>query len=350
MESRARWTDDGEGRMTDPIEEVGVPGAMIAKARDWVVRLASKDLTPEELQRFKAWLEEAPAHRDAFETERRFWHRLEGLKAASGPQTWAEHSPGSAAPLPLPRHPAARRRRSSLAVGGALAAGLAFLMVAGDLEVALLADYETATGAQQKVVLPDGSAAFLNTDSAIRLAYDAGERRIDLLKGEAFFEVVADKARPFRVTAAGGATQAVGTAFVVRATDSGASVAVTQGRVEVRSPDTAEDPTAVVRLARGQATRYAAGSRPLAARPARPAELAPWRSGTIRIDDLPLDHALAELDRYRAGRIVLLADSTRLRSVSGAFDIDSIDAAIAGLAATHGLKVTTITDYLVILR
>jgi transmembrane sensor len=341
--------------MTDPIEEGGVPGAAIATARDWVVRLASKDLTPKELQRFKAWLDEAPAHRDAFETERRFWHRLEGLKAASGPQTWAEDAPDEAAARARLRpraahHPTARRRRRSLAVGGALAAGLALFMVADDITVALLADYQTAEGAQQKVVLPDGSTAFLNTDSAIRIVYDAGERRIDLLQGEAFFEVVADRARPFRVAAAGGVTQAVGTAFVVRATDTETRVAVTHGRVEVRSPNAAEDPAATVRLHRGQATRYAEDGRPQAARTARAAELAPWRSGTIRIDDLPLDQALAELDRYRVGHVVLLADSTRLRSVSGAFDIDGIDAAIAGLAAIHGLKVTVLTDYLVILR
>jgi predicted methyltransferase len=59
---------------------------------------------------------------------------------------------------------------------------------------------------------------------------------------------------------------------------------------------------------------------------------------------------IAELARYRPGRIVLLGSARRLRSVSGAFDIDGIDAAIAGLAATHGLTVTRITDYLVVLR
>jgi len=309
-----------------------------AAARDWVVRLASKDITADDLQAFKAWLAEAPAHREAFETERRFWHDLEGLRAAAAPE--------EPRPLPAPR---TRRRPLRLVLGGALAACLALFLAMDPLEVALLADHETAVGAQQRVALPDGSAVLLNTDSAIRIAFAAGERRIDLLKGEAFFEVAPDTARPFRVAAGGGVTEAVGTAFVVRADDGGAAVAVTHGRVAVRSPDSAVQATAVL-LRPGEATHYADGGAPQPARKARAAELAPWRRGTIRIDGLPLDQALAELDRYRPGRILLLADTARLRAVSGAFDIDGIDAAIAGLAATQGLTVTEITDYLVILR
>lgn len=309
-----------------------------AAARDWVVRLASKDITPDDMQGFKAWLAEAPAHRDAFETERRFWHDLEDLRAATAPEVPRR--------LPAPR---TGRRPLRLVLGGALAACLALFLAMNPLKVALLADHETAVGAQQRVALPDGSAVLLNTDSAIRIAFAAGERRIDLLKGEAFFEVVPDKARPFRVAAGGGVTEAVGTDFVVRAGDGGAAVAVTHGRVAVRSPDRAAQATAVF-LRRGEATHYADGGPPQPARKARAAELAPWRRGTIQIDGLPLDQALAELDRYRPGRILLLADTARLRAVSGAFDIDGIDAAIAGLAATQGLTVTEITDYLVILR
>ena len=322
--------------MSRPAEDIEASNAVTAEARDWVVCLASREISEEQMERFKAWLAAAPAHRRAFETERHFWQRLEVLKAADRPQP---------APQPKPTTSTSLRRRLASLTAAALAACLALAVAADPIRVALLADYETAVGAQREVALPDGSTAFLNTDSAIRVRFGDGERHIELLKGEAFFEVRRDKARPFRVAADEGTAEALGTAFVVDTADDGTTVAVSHGRVAVRATGDAR-----VVLGGGQATRYAPGGAPEAARPATAAELAPWRSGTIRIDDLPLDRALAELDRYRKGRILLMTDSSRLRRVSGAFDIDGIDAAIRALAATQGLTVTEVTDYLVILR
>jgi transmembrane sensor len=98
-----------------------------------------------------------------------------------------------------------------------------------------------------------------------------------------------------------------------------------------------------------QRTTYRRGAPPRAVEAVDLAAVAAWRRGVIRIGDVPLDAAIAELDRYRPGRIVLLGGGD-YQSVSGAFDLGRIDAAVAGLAATHGLTVTAITDYLLILR
>lgn len=317
-------------------------------ARDWVVRLASSDVSAGEMRRFKAWLARSPAHREAFEKERAFWQRLGGLKSAAGPETLGEAQPiprlSASRPAPL-----ARPRR--LLAGGLAAACVALAVVfGGEVGVALKADHRTAVAEQKIVRLPDGSAAHLNTDSAIAVAYGEAERRIQLLRGEVLFEVVPDSDKPFRVEAAEGITKAVGTAFVVHRAGDGATVTVTEGTVSVTSPTGATEPAATVLAARGFRTRYREGQAPQLARAVDTEAIAPWRKGIIRIDDMPLNAAIVELGRYRPGRVVLLDNGTAYQSVSGTFSIDEVDAAIAGLAATHGLKVTQITEYLLILR
>jgi len=336
--------------MIEPSDHGEDNGEIVSAARDWVVRLASRDLDAHEMRRFKAWLAQSPAHRQAFERERLFWQRLGGLKRAAGPETWDE--PAAAPPPPRSAPPPARRVRRGAALAGTLAAACLalFVLLDGGIRTALLADYGTAVGAQETVRLPDGSTAHLNTDTAIAVDYDATERRIDLLRGEVLFEVARDDDRPFRVEAAGGVTEAIGTAFVVHSADGEATVTVTEGVVGVTSPHDASLPLGTVRAAAGHRSRYRQGNAPRPPEPVDIATVALWRKGVILIDDLPLDGALAELDRYRPGRIVLLDTGRTYESVSGAFDVDDIDGAIAGLAATHGLRTTELTDYLLVLR
>src|SRR5690606_23823940 len=56
-------------------------------------------------------------------------------------------------------------------------------------------------GGQYKVVLPDGTNVWLNSSSSIKYPtkFDLTERRVEL-QGEAYFEVVTNKNKPFIVT------------------------------------------------------------------------------------------------------------------------------------------------------
>jgi len=56
--------------------------------------------------------------------------------------------------------------------------------------------YMTPVGGINHVRLADGSQVTLNTDTSIRVILTAGERRVQLERGEAFFEVAKNKARP----------------------------------------------------------------------------------------------------------------------------------------------------------
>lgn len=314
-------------------------------ARDWVIQLASGDIDEADMQAFKAWLATAPDHQAAFERERLLWQQMEGLRGVADAVARREFVP-SRGHGRVTWHGTWR----AALVGGLATACLVFgVFFGGDVRISILSDYSTAQGEQRTVALPDGSTVYLNTDTAIAVAYGQEERRVELLHGEALFEVASNPHRPFRVLADGGMTEAVGTAFVVREDPADTVVTVTEGVVDVRSPLGAGRLEASVRTRRGQQTRYRKGAMPDKPVSVDVGAAALWRDGVIRMDGLPLDDAIAELDRYRPGRILILGN-VPYRAVGGAFDISDIDGAVAGLAATHDLTVTHISPFLVILR
>lgn len=325
----------------------------VAAARDWLVRMTSGEPTEEESRRFESWLAQSPSHRKAYEKERLFWQRLGHLKASSGPHTWTPAS-RSGAPPDIERAAKGRssgRARRTFAAAGLTAACLSLFLLSGDwLSAAVLADHRTVQGELLSIDLSDGSTAHLDTDTALAVTFNAAERRIALLRGEALFEVAPDPQRPFRVELAGGVIEAIGTTFVVRHDGDAANIAVLEGQVRVVSPAAADGEAAAILARQGERTRFAKDDPPSPPETFDLRRAAAWRQGVILIDGLPLDRALAELDRYRPGRILLMDEGDHYRPVSGAFDLQNVDAAVAGLAATHGLSVTAVTDYLLILH
>ncbi len=88
-----------------------------------------------------------------------------------------------------------------------------------------------------KLVLPDGTRVWLNAESSIAYpsAFTGNSRRVSV-KGETFFEVAKDIARPFIVEVEGVEVEAVGTAFNINAYSNEEEIRATmvEGLVRVR--------------------------------------------------------------------------------------------------------------------
>src|SRR5207245_2615866 len=77
--------------------------------------------------------------------------------------------------------------------------------------IPLIREASTDIGERSVLALADGSKVTLNTASAVRADYTGRERRLTLVRGEAFFDVAKDPTRPFMVTAGSRQVIAVGT-------------------------------------------------------------------------------------------------------------------------------------------
>jgi transmembrane sensor len=94
--------------------------------------------------------------------------------------------------------------------------------------------FSTQRGQRATLDLPDGTRLFLGYASTIRVPAAYGDSVRDVyLEGEAYFDVVHDTTRPFRVHAGNTVARDLGTKFNVRAyaTDRHVEVAVSEGRV-----------------------------------------------------------------------------------------------------------------------
>ena len=93
--------------------------------------------------------------------------------------------------------------------------------------------YITSIGQHSTHALEDDSVLTLNSNSQVEVHYTKSKRVINLLRGEAHFDVVSDPNRPFEVYAGNRMIKAVGTAFSVYRLENNIEVLVTEGKVDL---------------------------------------------------------------------------------------------------------------------
>lgn len=138
-----------------------------------------------------------------------------------------------------------RRRAARWLLTGSSAAAcvlLAFLLFRNNAKEALSRPaaagntVSTRAGSKSKIELPDGTQVWLNADS--KLVYNgdfSGKLREVSLSGEAYFDVVKDKSRPFIIHTSSVQVKVLGTAFNVRSypSDKTTETSLIRGSVEV---------------------------------------------------------------------------------------------------------------------
>lgn len=127
---------------------------------------------------------------------------------------------------------------SAAAVTLALGVAFIFLYLTRKPQAVLLTTRSTQAGERLKIRLSDGSEIWLNAASAVRYPqrFAHEERVVELLEGEALFQVTHDEKHPFKVALNNGIyTKVLGTSFTVRdySDDEEVKVSVLTGRVAV---------------------------------------------------------------------------------------------------------------------
>jgi transmembrane sensor len=275
-------------------------------ACDWFVQLREHPESAEVISGWLEWLDADTRNQEAFAHARQVWQLTATASEAASP---------AGAGLPRRRLPLAA---AAVLIG--LIAGLTFWT----LHVPNTLSYATARGETRRVDLPDGSHLVLAGDSQIAVRLSTARRDIDLLKGEAYFQVAHDKARPFVVHAASLHVTAVGTAFNVRTGSDRISVAVEEGVVVVDPRTTgdeaasgagsddavpgATDGTQRISVRRGQEVTVALHESRVNLAPIEPQSVASWRAGRLRFSHEPLSAVLQSV-RASSGVDIRLVDA-----------------------------------------
>lgn len=324
-------------------------------AAHWLAR-QDRSLRPEEQADFEVWLARDPRHAAAYDRVCAMWDRCADAKQLPAwvrlAQALDEQSRSRPARTAWPWWPA---------LGLTAAAGLvvAFSLWSRRTPTpppaeAVAANYRVISTTVQRLVLEDGSVAELRgNDSAIQTTFTATERRVMLLRGEAFFEVAKNPARPFVVAAGRITVRAVGTAFNVQLNAGDLSVVVTEGRVVVADePEVKSDAASGVAalgssLAAGQrallsretATRAPALLRIDALTASELDEILAWQATWLVFDETPLADTVEAFNRHGSHRLVVGDAALRLRRLTGKFRTGNLDGLLRLLELTMNVKV-----------
>jgi len=343
-----------------------------AAAARWFARSRDPAMSPQERKALAAWLAASAQHRAEYAALERIWQaagamdpaRLRALAAPSG---------AAEADVPLPAR-AHGRWRGALAAGlGALAVGAGWALwqhgapgsvatLAGTQAQAMPAyeaGLDTAPGERRSVSLPDGTRIQLNTRTRLAVRFHEGRRTVQLLEGEAMFEVAHDAARPFTVDAGAGRITVTGTRFDVRREVAGVAVAVESGSVSVQGQagqggqmgqmgqmDDIEAAAArrATRLSAGLGTRIRADGEVAPAVPVDLSTALAWRDGKLVFRDEPLSAVVAEVSRYRRQPVRVADAATGRLRVSSVFNADDTDALLAALPQFLPVGVRRLAD------
>lgn len=311
---------------------------LFAQASAWHFRLQADDACAGDHARFAAWLACSQAHQEAWDEAQALLTALSHVAAKTHPCTGVRA--GSARECRnaiLPK----RRRVAAWATAAAvvLVTGLFWQTPWAER---LRADQYTAVGETRNLTLADGSHIQLDTDAALSISLAGSERRVRLLRGQAWFEVAHD-GRPFIVDSGQAHVQVLGTQFSV----------ARQGE------------QTLVRLQRGSISASAGAGQPVILSPGQqvdinasqlsavstfdPAVAFAWRQRQLVLRQQPLSDVVAQLNRYWPGHVFLGSDPLGKRLVSGVFDLDKPAAVLNALVLTQGLRIIEYTPWFKVL-
>ena len=219
------------------------------EACQWIVKFESDDEpSTQDIQQFNAWLSKSPVHRQTL------------LRLA---KSWGDMDVMSGLMIPLGHSIKPKRSKLKtftltpvLFIAGVfrmLASGthklFRPLVVLPVLTLVVMFSlsffgivsspdessnmYVTSIGEHSSHTLEDGSVLTLNSNTQVEVNYTLSKRVINLIRGEAHFDVTSDPDRPFEVYAGNSMVKAVGTAFSVYRLKNNIEVLVTEGKVDL---------------------------------------------------------------------------------------------------------------------
>lgn len=309
---------------------------MDREAHDWVVRFAAGNASAADLDAFREWSAHA-GYTEAFARACRLWDAI-------GPAS--RRMTGTDTPEPDVRI----GRRAFM--GGALAASVAAAGYVGARSPLglwpswseLAADYRTAPGEQRRIVLTGGPSIELNTRTSIALKASAegGAERIELFGGEAAIIARPELHRAVEVAAGDGRVTAIDATFNMRYERDVVCTTCIAGALEVAVGNRS------VNLRPGAQVVYS-GSGLGAVTTVDVGLVTAWKYGILVFRSTPLADAVAEINRYRSGRIFVTNAALGRRLFNARFPIANVDGVVAQIQQVFGASVTTLPGGIVLL-
>lgn len=293
------------------------------QANAWFALMQGGEPTQAQRNELAAWRAADPRHAQAY---------------AELEQLWAASAVLLRPAAPVARPAFSRRRFLGYGVAAsavAVTAGATGLWLKGGSSP--FADVRTAIGERRTVRLPDGSAVELAGNTAMNLDFSATRRAVELLQGEAFFNVTSASSGALEITTQAGRVVAADGEFCLSCEGDSARLAVSRKTAHVITASQQAD------LDEGFSLRFSA-SQIGAIQRAELEQVLAWRSGRLVFFDKPLLAVVDELQRWREGKIFIMDKQLAARRVSLILNLNRPDQMLDALTKALAIRTTHYTD------
>lgn len=303
------------------------------QAARWFLCNREGGLSAAQRAEFMAWMKRSPEHIRAY-LHALHVHRQVGAAMSAHAQEQGDRAVLPALPatakvvplfaVPLPRAAVASRSRRPLWRRGA-AVACCLLLVAGLLpwltprEQMLVAGH----GQLREVVLADRTQVRLNADSRLRVNIGWFSRRVELLQGEATFDIAADR-RPFEVRVGDLQIRDIGTVFDVSRRLQSTRVGVVSGEVEVWTAGDGQ--RRLAQLPAGRVVQVDHLSHAVQPLEIPMSMLLDWQQRRVSFRDERLDEVAAAFNRHNQVQVRLTDDAARAARLSGSLEAHRVAA------------------------
>jgi ferric-dicitrate binding protein FerR (iron transport regulator) len=190
------------------------------------------------------------------------------------------------------------------------------------------------TSQQSKVILADGTAVYLNANSALEFpTVFKGENRIVKLKGEAFFDVKHNKNHPFIIETQAIKIKVLGTSFNVKSSREEAEVLVSRGSVQLQNKAKTNE---FVVLKKGEFASLK--NHQLKSRNLDDVNYLAWHTKMLIFDHTPLNQVVNTLNRVYSKHIVLQDEKLYSLPLTAKYNQMEVNVLLKAICISFDLK------------
>lgn len=192
----------------------------------------------------------------------------------------------------------------------------------------IIYSYYTEKGVKGKIVLPDGSEVWLNSDSRITYPnnFDSDKRRIKF-EGEGYFKIQKDSLCPMEIkTPKGMKIEVLGTSFHLRSYDNEVEEQATlfHGKIEISKTQGNKKILDVKTIKPGESLYFSRKNKIAISHSVDTTKKIAWKNGKLIFDETPIKEAAKMLERWHGYKIIINDSKVLSNKYSATFKTESI--------------------------
>jgi transmembrane sensor len=318
------------------------------EASEWFVEFRMGETDVAGRKAFDSWIRSSPEHLRAYLEIAAIWNEGASMQAhrdlSSDGLIALAHTPGNVVSFDFepPRVDFAAATDTSLrrlparwpvSLAAVLSLFLLGSVFVGIWQMGREPVYATSVGERRVLRLDDGSTVELNSRSRVRVQFSKDQRKVELLAGQALFQVAKDAHRPFIVYSDELHVRAIGTQFDVNRKSTGIVVTVVEGRVAVLQasevpvsqasvPQPGPEAYPAILLSAGDQLTFSDATPRPQPRHASPTATIAWTQGQLVLESASLADVAEEFNRYSRRHLTVADHGEQPLRLSGVFATD----------------------------